>query len=326
MTLPAALQHLSLPVISAPMFIASVPALVIEQCKAGIVGSFPALNARPAAQLDVWLTDIKQALAAHKAANPDAIIGPIAVNQIVHGSNDRLEHDVEVCVKHQIPITISSLRAPPKEMLDAIHSYGGIVLHDVISIRHAQKALEAGVDGLILVASGAGGHAGRLSPFALVGEIRKFYSGTVVLSGSITTGDSILAAQSMGADFAYIGSRWLATKEANTSEGYRQAILESTAADVVYTDYFTGVHGNYLKKSIIKAGLDPENLPEGNKNAMSFSSGGNSDAKAWRDIWGAGQGVGLMDDVPSVAEMVARLRSEYLAARARVMATDYPRG
>jgi nitronate monooxygenase len=326
MALPAALQHLSLPVISAPMFIASVPALVIEQCKAGIVGSFPALNARPAAQLDVWLTDIKQALAAHKAANPDAIIGPIAVNQIVHGSNDRLEHDVEVCVKHQIPITISSLRAPPKEMLDAIHSYGGIVLHDVISIRHAQKALEAGVDGLILVASGAGGHAGRLSPFALVGEIRKFYSGTVVLSGSITTGDSILAAQSMGADFAYIGSRWLATKEANTSEAYRQAILESTAADVVYTDYFTGVHGNYLKKSIIKAGLDPENLPEGNKNAMSFSSGGNSDAKAWRDIWGAGQGVGLMDDVPSVAEMVARLRSEYLAARARVMATDYPRG
>jgi len=326
MALPAVLQHLSLPVISAPMFIASVPALVIEQCKAGIVGSFPALNARPAAQLDVWLTDIKQALAAHKAANPDAIIGPIAVNQIVHGSNDRLEHDVEVCVKHQIPITISSLRAPPKEMLDAIHSYGGIVLHDVISIRHAQKALEAGVDGLILVASGAGGHAGRLSPFALVGEIRKFYSGTVVLSGSITTGDSILAAQSMGADFAYIGSRWLATKEANTSEGYRQAILESTAADVVYTDYFTGVHGNYLKKSIVKAGLDPENLPEGNKNAMSFSSGGNSDAKAWRDIWGAGQGVGLMDDVPSVAEMVARLRSEYLAARARVMATDYPRG
>jgi len=326
MALPAALQHLSLPVISAPMFIASVPALVIEQCKAGIVGSFPALNARPAVQLDVWLTDIKQALAAHKAANPDAIIGPIAVNQIVHASNDRLEHDVQVCVKHQIPIIISSLRAPPKEMLDAIHSYGGIVLHDVISIRHAQKALEAGVDGLILVASGAGGHAGRLSPFALVGEIRKFYSGTVVLSGSITTGDSILAAQSMGADFAYIGSRWLATKEANTSEGYRQAILESTAADVVYTDYFTGVHGNYLKKSIVKAGLDPENLPEGNKNAMSFSSGGNSDAKAWRDIWGAGQGVGLMDDVPSVAEMVTRLRKEYTTARARVMATDYPRG
>ncbi len=326
MALPAALQHLSLPVIASPVFIASGPALVIEQCKAGIVGSFPALNARPAEQLDVWLTDIKEALAAHKAAHPDAIIGPIAVNQIVHASNDRLEHDVKVCVKHQIPIIISSLRAPPKEMLDAIHSYGGIVLHDVISIRHAQKALEAGVDGLILVASGAGGHAGRLSPFALVGEVRKFYNGPVVLSGSIATGDSILAAQAMGADFAYIGSRWLATKEANTSEGYRQAILESSAADVVYTDYFTGVHGNYLKKSIVKAGLDPENLPEGNKQTMSFSSGGNSDTKVWRDIWGAGQGVGLMDDVPTVAEMVARLRKEYVAARARVMATDYPRG
>ncbi len=326
MALPAALQHLSLPVISSPMFIASGPALVIEQCKAGIVGSFPALNARPANMLEVWLTDIKQALAEHKAAHPDAIIGPIAVNQIVHASNDRLEHDVQVCVKHQIPIIISSLRAPPKEMLDAIHSDGGIVLHDVISIRHAQKALEAGVDGLILVASGAGGHAGRLSPFALVGEIRKFYNGPVVLSGSIATGDSILAAQAMGADFAYIGSRWLATKEANTSEGYRQAIIESTAADVVYTDYFTGVHGNYLKKSIVKAGLDPENLPEGSKQMMSFSSGGNSDSKVWRDIWGAGQGVGLMDDVPTVAEMVARLRTEYVAARARVMGTDYPRG
>ncbi len=326
MALPAALQHLSLPVIASPMFIASGPALVIEQCKAGIVGSFPALNARPANMLEVWLTDIKQALAEHKAAHPDAIIGPIAVNQIVHASNDRLEHDVQVCVKHQIPIIISSLRAPPKEMLDAIHSYGGIVLHDVISIRHAQKALEAGVDGLILVASGAGGHAGRLSPFALVGEIRKFYNGPVVLSGSIATGDSILAAQAMGADFAYIGSRWLATKEANTSEGYRQAIIESTAADVVYTDYFTGVHGNYLKKSIVKAGLDPENLPEGSKQMMSFSSGSNSDSKVWRDIWGAGQGVGLMDDVPTVAEMVARLRTEYVAARARVMGTDYPRG
>ena len=326
MALPAALQHLSLPVVSSPMFIASGPELVIEQCKAGIVGSFPALNARPADKLDVWLTEIKQALAAHKAAHPDAIIGPIAVNQIVHASNDRLEHDVQVCVKHQIPIIISSLRAPPKEMLDAIHSYGGIVLHDVISIRHAQKALEAGVDGLILVASGAGGHAGRLSPFALVGEVRKFYSGPVVLSGSIATGDSILAAQAMGADLAYIGSRWLATKEANTSEGYRQAIIESTAADVVYTDYFTGVHGNYLKKSIVKAGLDPENLPEGNRQVMNFSSGGNSDSKVWRDIWGAGQGVGLMDDVPTVADMVARLRKEYVAARARVMATNYPRG
>ena len=326
MSLPAALQNLSLPVIASPMFIASGPELVTEQCKAGIVGSFPALNARPAAQLDVWLTQIQKSLAEHKAAHPDAIIGPIAVNQIVHGSNDRLAHDVEVCVKHQIPIIISSLRAPPKEMLDAIHSYGGIVMHDVISIRHAQKALEAGVDGLILVASGAGGHAGRLSPFALVGEVRKFFKGPIALSGSIANGDSILAAQAMGADFAYIGSRWLATKEANTSEAYRQAILDSSAADVVYTDYFTGVHGNYLTKSIVKAGLDPENLPVGEKKTMSFSSGGASDAKVWRDIWGAGQGVGLMEDVPTVAEMVGRLRNEYVAARKRVMATDFPRG
>ena len=326
MSLPAALQNLSLPVIASPMFIASGPELVTEQCKAGIVGSFPALNARPAAQLDVWLTQIQKALAEHKAAHPDAIIGPIAVNQIVHGSNDRLAHDVEVCVKHRIPIIISSLRAPPKEMLDAIHSYGGIVMHDVISIRHAQKALEAGVDGLILVASGAGGHAGRLSPFALVGEVRKFFKGPIALSGSIANGDSILAAQAMGADFAYIGSRWLATKEANTSEAYRQAILDSSAADVVYTDYFTGVHGNYLTKSIVKAGLDPENLPVGEKKTMSFSSGGASDAKVWRDIWGAGQGVGLMEDVPTVAEMVGRLRNEYVAARKRVMATDFPRG
>ncbi len=323
MALPAVLQHLSLPVIGSPLFIASCPALVIEQCKAGIVGSFPALNARPAEMLDTWLTQIQQALADHKAAHPGAIIGPIAVNQIVRQSNDRLAHDVEVCVKHQIPIIISSLRAPPKDMLDAIHSYGGIVLHDVISIRHAQKALEAGVDGLILVAAGAGGHAGGLSPFALVGEVRKFFDGPIALSGSIANGDAILAAQAMGADFAYIGSRWLATQEANTSEGYRQAIVESSAADIVYTNLFTGVHGNYLKKSIEKAGLDPDNLPQADKTAMNFSSGS---AKAWRDIWGAGQGVGLMEDVPTVAEVVQRLRREYQAARARVMATGYPRG
>ncbi len=323
MALPAVLQHLSLPVIASPMFIASGPKLVTEQCKAGIVGSFPALNARPAEMLDQWLTEIQQALAEHRAAHPDAVIGPIAVNQIVHQSNDRLAHDVEVCVKHQIPIIISSLRAPPKEMLDAVHSYGGIVLHDVISIRHAQKALEAGVDGLILVAAGAGGHAGGLSPFALVGEVRKFFDGPIALSGSIATGDAILAAQAMGADFAYIGSRWLATQEANTSEGYRQAIVESSAADVVYTNLFTGVHGNYLKKSIVNAGLDPDNLPQADKTAMNFST--SSGAKAWRDIWGAGQGVGLMEDVPTVAEVVARLRQEYDAARARLMATPYPR-
>jgi len=323
MALPAALQHLSLPVIGAPLFIASCPALVIAQCKAGIVGSFPALNARPAEMLEQRLQQIEQALADHRAAHPEAVIGPIAVNQIVHQSNDRLAHDVEVCVKHRVPIIISSLRAPPKEMLDAIHSYGGIVLHDIISIRHAHKALEAGVDGLILVASGAGGHAGGLSPFALVGEVRKFFDGPIALSGSIASGDAILAAQSMGADFAYIGSRWLATQEANTSESYRQAIVESTAADIVYTNLFTGVHGNYLKKSIVNASLDPDNLPEADKTAMNFSSA--SGAKAWRDIWGAGQGVGLMEDVPAVADVVARLKHEYTAARQRVMASNFPR-
>jgi nitronate monooxygenase len=315
MALPVVLQNLSLPVIASPMFIASGPALVAAQCKAGIVGAFPALNARPAELLDTWLTDLKRELDEFREANPGAPVGPIAVNQIVHQSNDRLAHDVEVCVKHQIPIIISSLRAPPPEMLDAIHSYGGIVLHDVISIRHARKALEAGVDGLILVAAGAGGHAGSLSPFALVGEVRKFFKGPLALSGSIATGDAILAALAMGADFAYIGSRWLATRESNVSDDYRDAIVESAAADVVYTNLFTGVHGNYLKKSIVNAGLDPEALPESDKSKMSFGSGS---AKAWRDIWGAGQGVGLMDDVPTVAEMVERLKAEYDAARARL--------
>ena len=317
-TLPAVLQNLRLPVIASPMFIASSPALVAAQCKTGIVGSFPALNARPAEQLDVWLTQLQTELAEYKTAHPDAIIGPIAVNQIVHQSNDRLAHDVEVCVKHRVPIIISSLRAPPKEMLDAIHSYGGIVLHDVISIRHAQKALEAGVDGLILVAAGAGGHAGALSPFALVGEVRKFFKGPLILSGAIATGDAILAAQAMGADLAYIGSRWLATQEANVSDEYRQAIVDSSAADVVYTNLFTGVHGNYLKKSIVNAGLDPDNLPEADKTKMNFGSGGDTKAKAWRDIWGAGQAVGLMDDVPTVAQMVDRLEAEYAAARRRL--------
>ena len=315
--LPKILQNLSLPVIGSPMFIASGPKLVAAQCKAGIVGAFPALNARPAELLDTWLTDLQAELAAYQVANPAAKVGPIAVNQIVHQSNDRLAHDVDMCVRHQVPIIISSLRAPPKEMLDAIHSYGGIVLHDVISIRHAQKALEAGVDGLILVAAGAGGHAGGLSPFALVGEVRKFFKGPVALSGAIATGDAILAAQAMGADFAYIGSRWLATHESNVDEAYRQAIIESSAADVIYTNLFTGVHGNYLKKSIIAAGLDPDNLPVADKTAMNFGSGS---AKAWRDIWGAGQGVGLMDDAPSVAEVVTRLQAEYAAARARLMA------
>jgi nitronate monooxygenase len=315
MALPTVLQDLSLPVIASPMFIASSPALVAAQCKAGIVGSFPALNARPAALLDTWLTGLQRELANYQAAHPDKKVGPIAVNQIVHQSNDRLAHDVDVCVRHQVPIIISSLRAPPKDMLDAVHAYGGIVLHDVVSIRHAEKALEAGVDGLILVAAGAGGHAGALSPFALVGEVRKFFDGPLALSGAIATGDAILAAQAMGADFAYIGSRWLATRESNVSDAYRDAIVDSNAADVVYTNLFTGVHGNYLKKSIVAAGLDPDNLPVSDKSKMSFGDGS---AKAWRDIWGAGQGVGLMDDVPTVAEMVARLQAQYAAARARL--------
>jgi len=316
--LPAALRNLVLPVIGSPMFIASGPELVKAQCKAGIVGAFPALNARPAGMLDTWLIEMQADLAAFKTEHPERIVGPIAVNQIVHQSNDRLAHDVESCVKHEVPIIISSLRAPPKEMLDAIHSYGGIVLHDVISIRHAKKALEAGVDGLILVAAGAGGHAGALSPFALVGEVRKFFDGPVALSGSIATGDAILAAQAMGADFAYIGSRWLATREANVDDAYRQAIIESAAEDIIYTNLFTGVHGNYLKKSIINAGLDPDQLPQADKTAMNFGSGGTSKAKAWRDIWGAGQGVGLIDEVLSVDEVVARLKVEYESARNRL--------
>jgi nitronate monooxygenase len=315
MALPKVLQDLSLPVIASPMFIASGPALVAAQCKAGIVGAFPALNARPAEQLDVWLTGLQRELAEHQAAHPGRKVGPIAVNQIVHQSNDRLAHDVEVCVRHQVPIIISSLRAPPPDMLDAVHAYGGIVLHDVISIRHAEKALEAGVDGLILVAAGAGGHAGALSPFALVGEVRKFFDGPIALAGAIATGDAILAAQAMGADLAYIGSRWLATQESNVSQAYREAIVGSAAADIVYTNLFTGVHGNYLKQSIVAAGLDPDKLPESDKSKMSF---GSSSAKAWRDIWGAGQGVGLMEDVPTVAEMVERLQRQYQAARARI--------
>ncbi|GGI54989.1 NAD(P)H-dependent flavin oxidoreductase [Oxalicibacterium solurbis] len=316
--LPEALRNLSLPVIAAPMFIASGSTLVAAQCKAGIVGAFPALNARPAELLDDWLTDIQAELAAWTDAHPSATVGPIAVNQIVHQSNDRLAHDVAVCVRHRVPIIISSLRAPPREMLDAIHGYGGIVLHDVISIRHAEKALEAGVDGLILVCAGAGGHAGTLSPFALVGEARRLFSGPLVLSGAIATGDAVLAAQAMGADLAYIGTRWLATQEANVAPAYRDALIASVAGDVVYTNLFTGVHGNYLRASVINAGLDPDNLPVADKSKMNFGSGGDSKAKAWRDIWGAGQGVGLIDDAPGVAEIVQRLKTEYDAARARL--------
>jgi len=312
------LQNLALPVIASPLFIASSPKLVIEQCKAGIVGAFPALNARPAEQLDVWLTQIKTELAEYQAANPAAKVAPYAVNQIVHQSNDRLEHDIKVCLKHQVPVWITSLRAPPKEMLDAVHSYGGIVLSDVISIRHAKKALEAGVDGLILVCAGAGGHAGALSPFALLGEVREFYEGIVVLAGSITRGEHVLAAQAMGADLAYMGTRWLTTVEANTTDAYKQAIVESAAADVIYTNLFTGVHGNYLRKSIVNAGLDPDNLPASDPSKMNF--GGGAAAKAWKDIWGAGQGVGQIEKVGTTAEAVAKLKEEYAAAKKRTAA------
>jgi nitronate monooxygenase len=315
MALPAVLQDLTLPVVASPMFIVSYPELVLAQCKAGIVGSFPALNARPAELLDEWLTQIGAALADHKAANPNAKVGPVAVNQIVHQSNARLEHDVRVCVEHKVPIFITSLRAPVKEMIDAVHSYGGIVLHDVINLRHAQKALEAGVDGLILVAAGAGGHAGTISPFALVGEVRRIFDGPIVLSGAIANGGSILAAQAMGADLAYMGTRFIATREAHAVESYKHAIVNASAADIIYTNLFTGVHGNYIRESIVNAGLDPDDLPVSDKSAMNFAG---EKAKAWKDIWGAGQGVGLMDDIPTVAELVERLEREYQEARAKL--------
>lgn len=316
MALPAVLQNLTLPVVASPMFIVSYPELVLAQCKAGIVGSFPALNARPAELLDEWLTRMNEDLDAHRAANPGARIGPIAVNQIVHQSNVRLEQDVRVCVEHKVPIFITSLRAPAREIIDAVHSYGGIVLHDVINLRHAQKALEAGVDGLILVAAGAGGHAGTTSPFALVGEVRRIFDGPIVLSGAIANGGSILAAQAMGADLAYMGTRFIATQEAHAVDDYKRAIVNASASDIVYTNLFTGVHGNYIRESIVNAGLDPEALPQSDKTKMNF---GSDKAKAWKDIWGAGQAVGLMDDVPSVAELVERLKQEYDDARARLL-------
>ncbi|WP_439499477.1 NAD(P)H-dependent flavin oxidoreductase [Bosea sp. (in: a-proteobacteria)] len=315
MALPASLADaLALPVIGSPMFIVSGPELVIAQCLNGVVGSFPALNARPADQLDLWIARIKAELAAAKAADPTHVIAPFAVNQIVHASNDRLAHDMEVCVRHQVPIIITSLRAPD-EVVSAAHSYGGLVFHDVTTIRHAQKALEAGVDGLILVCAGAGGHAGTLSPFALVGEVRRFYDGPIILSGAIATGSAILAAQAMGADLAYIGSRFIATEEANAAPGYKEMIVEAAAADIVYTPFFTGVPGNYLKPSIAAQGLDPDALPQADKSRMNFGSGS---VKAWRDIWGSGQGVGLIEDAPAVAAVVARLRREYDEAKARL--------
>jgi nitronate monooxygenase len=321
MSLPPLLQHLRLPIIGAPLFIISNPDLVLAQCKAGIVGSFPALNARPPELLDQWLTRITAELAAHRAANPRAPVAPFAVNQIVHSSNDRLQHDLDLCVKHRVPILITSLRAPDA-VVEAAHGYGGLVFHDVTNIKHAQRALAAGVDGLILVCAGAGGHAGRLSPFALVPEVREFYDGTIILSGAIAGGGAILAAQAVGADLAYLGTRFIVSREANAPDAYKQMIVESRGEDIVYSSLFTGVHGNYLRGSIVNAGLDPDALPESDKNAMNFGSGR---TKAWRDIWGAGQGVGQIHDVRPAAEIVEQLETEYLAARARLGLAAAPR-
>jgi len=323
MPIPAVMQgRLALPVIGAPMFIVSIPDLVIAQCKAGIVGGFPALNARPKELLEEWIIEIKVALAEFETASGGKA-APFAVNQIVHGSNDRLEHDVDVCVRQRVPIVITSLR-PPAEVVRAVHGYGGIVLHDVISIRHAEKALEQGVDGLILVCAGAGGHAGMLSPFALVAEVRRFYQGTVILSGAIANGRAILAAQAMGADLAYMGTRFIATREANAREEYKRMLVENAAKDIVYTNAISGVHGNYLRPSLVAAGLDPDNLPVGDKDRMNFAAGRRNRPAAWKDIWGAGQGLGSIADVPSVGELVARLRGEYQAAARALEAMRFP--
>jgi nitronate monooxygenase len=320
MALPPILRdRLRLPVIASPLFIISNPDLVIAQCKAGIVGSFPSLNARPISQLDEWLHRITEELAAHDKAHPEAPSAPFAVNQIVHKTNNRLEEDIELCVKHKVPVVITSLGAR-EDLNAAIHSYGGITLHDVITDRFARKAIEKGADGLIPVAAGAGGHAGTLSPFALIQEIRQWFDGPVALSGSIACGRSILAAQAMGADLAYIGSAFIATEEANAIEGYKQGIVEGRADGIVYSNLFTGVHGNYLRASIVAAGLDPDNLPVSDPSKMSFGSGGNQEAKAWRDIWGSGQGIGAIDKVLPAAELIARFAEEYEQAKAELAA------
>lgn len=314
-------SRLAVPVIGAPLFIVSNPDLVIAQCTSGVVGSFPALNARPAELLDEWIGRIAASLETYEREHPGAKVAPFAVNQIIHQSNDRLDHDLDACVRHQVPIIITSLRAP-NDVVKRIHDYGGVVFHDVISIRHAEKALEAGVDGLVLVCAGAGGHAGTLSPFALVREVRRFFDGPIALSGAITDGAGVLAAEAMGADFAYLGTRFVATREAHATEAYKQAIVDSAAADIVYTPYFTGVHGNYLKSSIANAGLDPANLPAVDKTSMNFGTGRGKESgkKPWKDIWGAGQGVGNIHDAPPAAEVVRRLVQEYSAARARLLA------
>jgi len=320
MTLPKQLQDLRIPVIGSPLFIISNPDLVIEQCKAGIVGSFPALNARPGPVLEEWLIRITSELDAYNKANPDKPAAPFAVNQIVHKSNDRLMHDVEMCVKYKVPIVITSLGARV-EVNEAIHSYGGIVMHDIINNFFAKKAIEKGADGLIAVAAGAGGHAGTLSPFALVQEIREWFDGPVALSGSIASGSAVLAAEAMGADIGYIGSAFIATKEANADERYKQCIVDNSADDIVYTNLFTGVHGNYLKPSIEAAGMDPDNLPESDPSAMSFGSGGGEKSKAWKDIWGCGQGIGAVHAIVSAAELVDRLEDEYKTAKAKLLSS-----
>jgi len=320
MALPASLQNsLQLPVVASPMFIVSNPDLVIAQCKAGIVGSFPALNARPAEELEVWLKRITEELDTWNQANPDKPAAPFAVNQIVHKSNNRLEHDLEMCVKYKVPIVITSLGARV-DVNEAIHSYGGLVFHDIINNFFAKKAIEKGADGLIAVASGAGGHAGTLSPLALVQEIREWFDGPLLLSGAIATGDSVLAAQAMGADLGYIGSAFIATDEANADERYKQSIVDGSANDIIYSNLFTGVHGNYLRNSIEAAGLDPENLPESDPSKMDFGDGS---SKAWKDIWGSGQGIGAVKKVGPAADLIARLKREYSAARQRMEALPW---
>ena len=313
--LPPVLSHLPFPVIGSPLFIISNPKLVIEQCKAGVVGSMPALNARPASLLDEWLAEITESLAAHNKAHPDQPAAPFAINQIVHKSNDRLEHDLEVCAKYKVPIIITSLGAR-EEVNQAVHGWGGVVMHDVINNTFAHKAIDKGADGLIAVAAGAGGHAGIKSPFALIQEIRAWFDGPLALSGSIANGGAILAAQAMGADFAYIGSAFIATHEARAVEAYKQMLVECTSDDIVYSNLFTGVHGNYLKPSIRAAGLDPDHLPESDPSKMNF---GGDAKKAWKDIWGCGQGIGAISEVTSTADLVARLKREYAAARARLL-------
>jgi len=314
--LPAVLANLPFPVIGSPLFIISTPTLVIAQCIAGVVGSMPGLNARPAEQLEDWLIEITETLAAYNLAHPDAPAAPFAINQIVHKSNDRLDHDMALCVKYKVPIIITSLGAR-EDLNAAAHSYGGVVLHDIINNKHAHKAIEKGADGLIAVAAGAGGHAGVKSPFALIQEIREWFDGPVALSGSIATGDAVLAAQAMGADFAYIGSAFIATDEARASEAYKQSIVDSDSDDIIYSNWFTGVHGNYLAPSIRNAGLDPADLPESDPSKMNFG-GDQTKAKAWKDIWGCGQGIGAVHQVQSTADFVAQLKRQYAAAKARI--------